>query len=537
MFAAHINYEFCKIMKKVILFFLSLIFISAAFQVEAQLSGDFAANTNFYIKDTTIGANTSQYKREFSSSEAWLFLNYEISGFRFSVRYDLFNNSPLLDPDEVYTKQGLAFYSVSKKIENFDITVGHFYDQFATGIIFRAFEDRILGIDYAINGVKLGYEFSPEFRVKAFTGRQKNRFDLHPQVIKGINIEKDFLISEKFQMFSGVGLINRTLDQNTMNQLANEINSYKLEDRFMPKYNVFATTIYNKLVYHNVSWYLEYARKTPEAIRTIDGNRFEYKEGKVLYSSMNYSRKGFGVNFTHKRSDGFSMRVSPFTSFLVGTINFMPPMSKQHSRVLPGRYSISALETGEVASQVDITFTPKKNNTFMFNFAHVADQNKQRTFREAHLEYNKRFSRSLNTTVGIQSIFYDKLTYENKLEDAVNTITPFSEIVYRIDQTKSLRSELQYLFTQQDHGDFLFALLEFNIAPKYSFSVSDMINTKPKKLNDIKHYYSFAAFYSHNQNRFGIAYVKQVEGVVCTGGVCRVEPAFNGFKFTVTTSF
>jgi len=508
-----------------------------SFNVYPQLSGDFITNTNFYVKDTSIGANTSQYKHEFSSSEAWLFLNYEIAGFKFNVRYDLFNNSPLLDPNEVYTKQGLAFYSVRKKIENLDITAGYFYDQFGTGIIFRAFEDRILGLDYAINGVRLAYEFSDKFRIKAFTGRQKNRFDVHPQVLKGVNIEKDFYLGDNLQFYSGAGLINRTLDQATINQLANEINSYKLEDRFVPKYNLFAFTFYNNMVYKGFSWYIEYARKSAEAIRSLSGDKFEFKEGQVLYSTLNYSRKGFGLSLQHKRSEGFSMRVSPFTSFLVGTINYMPPMSKQHAKVLPARYSISAQEAGEIASQAELTFSPSKKSTFMLNFSYVSNNSNKRLFREAYFEYYRKFSKSLNSTIGIQSVYYDKLTYENKLEDPVQTITPFTEIVYKIDKKKSMRTELQYLFTHQDHGDFLFALAEFNIAPNYSFSVSDMINTKPKKLDEVKHYYSFAAFYSLNQTRFGLAFVKQVEGVVCTGGVCRVEPAFSGFKFSVSTSF
>ncbi|MBT4727444.1 MAG: hypothetical protein HOB88_03290, partial [Bacteroidetes bacterium] len=80
-------------------------------------------------------------------------------------------------------------------------------------------------------------------------------------------------------------------------------------------------------------------------------------------------------------------------------------------------------------------------------------------------------------------------------------------------------------------------LVEFNIAPHYSFSIADMINTKPLKVDDVKHYYNFFVAYTLNQTRFSLGYMKQVEGVVCTGGVCRVEPAFSGLKFNLTTSF
>jgi len=268
----------------------------------AQLSGDLMVNSNFYVKDTSIGATNSQYLREFSSSEAWMFINYSVAGFKFSVRYDLFNNSPLLDPNEVYTDQGLAFYSVNKKVGKLDITAGHFYDQFGSGIIFRAFEDRILGLDYAINGLNLKYDFTDDFRIKAFTGRQKNRFTTHDQVMKGINLERDFYFGENLSWYVGTGLINRTLDKQTMDILASEINSYPLEERFVPKYNLFSATVYSTLNYKNFNFYVEYAKKTAEAIRNLEGNKFINEDGDVLYTSLNYSTKGLGVSLQHKRT-------------------------------------------------------------------------------------------------------------------------------------------------------------------------------------------------------------------------------------------
>ncbi|MEA3497275.1 MAG: DUF6029 family protein [Bacteroidota bacterium] len=528
-------------------YFIILLLLSSFYVFsQGQLSGDLMLNSNFYDKDTSIGANTSQYKHELSSAEAWMFLNYKISGFNFSVRYDLFNNSPLLDPSEVYTEQGLSFYSVNKMIGDLDITAGYFYDQFGTGIIFRAFEDRTLGLDYAINGIRLKYNFSDNFRAKAFTGKQKYRFGMHPQVLKGINIEKDINIKDKASLLTGAGLINRTIDHNTMGLIANEINSYLLEDRFVPKWNNFAATFYNTLIFKNINWYVEYAQKTNEAIKNKAGDKFIYKDGNVIYSSLNYSVMGFGLSLQYKKSTTFAMRTSPFMALLDGTINYMPPMSKQNSKALLARYSISAQEFGEEAFQTEATYSPNKKNTLKGNYSYVEDEKNDKLFSEINVEWYKKFSKKFKSTIGLQSIYYNKLVYENHLdnykdgtqEDAiVKTITPYSEFVYKFSRKKSLRAEIEYLFTEQDHGDFLFTLLEYNIAPKFSFSVSDMINTKPKKLDEVKHYYNISLVYSHHQTRFQIGYMKQVEGVVCTGGICRVEPAFSGVKFNLTTSF
>jgi hypothetical protein len=91
--------------------------------------------------------------------------------------------------------------------------------------------------------------------------------------------------------------------------------------------------------------------------------------------------------------------------------------------------------------------------------------------------------------------------------------------------------------TQQDYGSWWNGLVELTIAPKWSFSVSDMWNLQPKKTSKALHYPSVSVAYSQDANRISVAYVKQVEGVVCTGGICRVEPAFSGVRVGVTSTF
>jgi hypothetical protein len=89
----------------------------------------------------------------------------------------------------------------------------------------------------------------------------------------------------------------------------------------------------------------------------------------------------------------------------------------------------------------------------------------------------------------------------------------------------------------------MYGLFEFNIAPSFSVAVSDMWNFKPNTQNVLAiyqtphHFYSAFVAYTHGPHRFTLNYVKQVAGIVCTGGVCRYEPAFSGVKFAVTSTF
>ena len=113
------------------------------------------------------------------------------------------------------------------------------------------------------------------------------------------------------------------------------------------------------------------------------------------------------------------------------------------------------------------------------------------------------------------------------------------EIIYKFNSKKSLRTELQYMSTKQDYGSWVFGLLEFNIAPNWSFAVSDMYNIAPNKVHVKKalHYPNVFIARSVGPHRFTAQYVKQVDGINCTGGVCRYEPAFSGFKLGIISTF
>jgi hypothetical protein len=84
--------------------------------------------------------------------------------------------------------------------------------------------------------------------------------------------------------------------------------------------------------------------------------------------------------------------------------------------------------------------------------------------------------------------------------------------------------------------------MEYSIAPYWVFEVSGMYNTEPKKPDArgiiAKTFYpTFGAVFNQGNNRFALRYVKQVEGVVCSGGICRLEPAFSGIRFNMNTIF
>lgn len=548
------------------------ILLGAGFVANAQdsakpdyghLSGNFQTASNFFIKDSKLGELPPQYTRQLSSNESFLFLNYKVRGFDFNFRYDYFSNSNLLAPLASYSNHGIGFWSIGKDVGKLNITVGSFYDQIGTGFIFRAFEDRLIGIDYAIQGARLKYTLGDNFWVKAFAGNQKGfynpgsledtRFSFSKQAISGANVEKGFTFGERFNINLGAGAVNRTLDEATMSQVVTEINSFPLERRFLPRFNTYAFTGYAGInLFQKLNLYFEYAYKTQEALRNNFNSDLFGSQGRVIYSSLSYATKGFGINVQGRKIDKFQFRNSPYSQLLNGIITYLPALTRQNTYRLLARYSPFAQELGEDGIQADFTATPAKGTTITGNFSYVQSSEvvpgkTTQLFREAYIDYTEKISKNLKLTLGFQSIYYNQKVYElNTLAPNVQTLTTFGEINYKVNKKQSVRIEWQYLHTEQDQGSFANLLVEYNIAPKLSFALGDMLNTNPVRTpgtpqanisKEQIHYYTVFAAYQEGRTRFVAEYKKQVAGVNCTGGICRVEPAFNGVRVAITTSF
>ena len=529
------------------------------------LSGNFQSNANFFVEDSLVGAaGTPQYDHQLYGADAWLQLNYNQMGFDVGLRFDLFNNSNLLNPQDSYSAQGIGRWYIKKKINKLGISGGYLYDQIGSGIIFRAFEQRPLLIDNALYGMRLTYDLTEDWQLKAFTGRQKQQFDLYGSTIRGFSADGFITGGEesKWSLAPGFGAVARTIDDETMNRVVNTIESYDVQDSIGAKYNSYAFSVYNTLTAGRFTWYVEGAYKTAEqfnnpfavqADSTI--GKLEFSSGTVIYSSLSYAQKGLGITVEGKRTENFTFRTDPFVILNRGMINFLPPMARVNTYRLTSRYNAATQELGEQAIQVDVKYSPSRKLSFNVNFSNITDLNNTLLYREIYTEATFKYKRKWQLLGGVQIQSYNQEIFEVKPEaPLVQTVVPFVEFLYKFDRKKSLRAEAQYLLTEQDLGSWAFGLLEYSIAPNWSFTISDMVTTDskqffdtvekngrvlPQDVNRAKalHFYSLSAVYSYKSNRFSLCWCRQPEGIVCTGGICRYEPAFNGVKLTVDSTF
>ncbi|OWY24370.1 hypothetical protein C7N43_23790 [Sphingobacteriales bacterium UPWRP_1] len=520
-----------------------------------QFSGDFQTNVRFYQRDSLRGAaGIPFYDYLLYGVDSWLTLNYRVAGFDMGMRFDMFHNSNLFNPTREASKQGIGRWYIAKSVGKLDLAAGYLYDQFGSGTTFRAYEARLLGVDQSVLGIKAAYHLTPNWTIRGFTGKLKNQFKLddieqYRPILRGACIEGLVKLNTNAQIQPGVSAVSRTLDTKTMESVAQEINSYKLEDRFEPKYSTYLASVYNTLLVKNISWYVEGAFKTEDVVRDLTGKLFNPNRGYVLYSTATYSKKGFGLVLQGKYTSKFDFRIAPSEIQNAGLVHYLPSLTRLNTYRLTSRYNAATQLLGEVALQGDITYTPKKGVTFSLNVSDIFDpDNSDQLFRELYADVSlKPKDKKWKLNTGLQMVDYNQARFEQK-GDFVNTLTPFAEWVYKFDKKKSIKAELSYMLTKrnyrlfgqedphpdklQDLGDFAWALLEFDIAPHWSFTVANMWNVD----NDI-HYPTVGVFYTLKVTRLSVIYAKQPAGIVCTGGVCRFEPAFSGMRLDIATSF
>jgi len=472
----------------------------------------------------------------------------------------MFENSALLNPTDSYTAQGIGRWYAGKKLGKLSLLGGYIYDQIGSGIIFRAYEERPLLIDNALVGLKVSYEIAPDWTIKGIAGRQKELFSLYESVLTGANIDGFMTLGEegKVTVAPGFGVLHKTLSDEQMDALAGTLAQYTPED-FIDSvpYNTVSMSLYNTLSTGRFSWYVEGAYKTKEVINDIYATgtlwtgeesvgKFVLTDGYVFYTTLSYAGGGFGISGQYKRTNNFVSRADPFVTGNRGLIDFLPPMARVNTYRLTSRYAPATQELDEEAIQLDVRYSVNKNLSLLVNYAHIirpgAEENKK-IYDELFTQFTLKKPKKWTMLGGVQFLLYDQELYQGKAgAPIVRAVTPFIDYLYKFDQKKSLRTEFQYMATEQDFGSWLYGLAEFSISPHWLFELSDMYNIAPTvkeggKKGEKLHYPTAGVVYSAGSTRYSLRYVKQVEGVVCSGGICRLEPAFSGVKLNISANF
>jgi len=539
------------------LFFLSIISHAQENSNEGRLSGNFQTDIQSYKTDSLIGAPEVPEKVLLN---AFANFNYVKGHFSAGLRFESYQNA-LLGFDPRYKGNGIPYRYATYNNYGLEITLGNFYEQFGSGLIFRSYEEKNLGIDNAIEGLRIKATPMEGIVLKGFAGNQRLYFDKGQGILKGI--DADITLNTLFPKLK---------DKKTYVNFGGSFVSKFQQDKDpvynFPK-NVGALAGRININRGKINFYTEYAYKIndPSAV-----NNYIYKPCDALYISTSYSQKGLGIIISAKRIDNMDFRSDRSATGNDLQINYLPALAKQHLYSASSMYPYSTQTNGEMGLQGELTYNFKKNTklggkygtTVAVNFSKInaIDKNKINDtteiqqngtlgyesdfFKIGKVEYFQDFnisiSKKINKRIKSQLMYMNELYNIAVVEGhpgagSLRAHIAIGDLSYKLNDNNSIRGELQYLTTKADNKDWAMMLIEYNLKSIWFFALADQYNFGNSIPDKRIHYFNVSAGFVKNANRISVTYGKQREGVVCIGGVCRNVPATNGLLVTITSSF
>jgi hypothetical protein len=528
------------------------------------ITGNFSIIWQSYQEDSLIGAQVPPEKTGFN---AWGNLIYTRGKFSAGMRYESYLN-PLLGYPGRFKGTGIGYRFARYADKQFDITIGNFYDQFGSGLIFRSFEERYLGIDNAMDGFRVVFTPFEALKIKGIYGKQRLDFDSRLINAEGIIRAADVDLNinqlnsawadKDLQVTIGGSFVSRY-------QAASQIEKDTLVLEVPNNVAAYAARV--NAFYKGWSFMAEYVSKIndPNA-----DNNYIYKPGEGIIANIAYTQKGFGFNVQGKMVDNLSFRSDRNLLLFDVPVNFMPAITKVHTYNLAATlYPYATVVDGESGINAELFYkfskgTPlggKYGTNITANFAAANNIDtvglqgvdalvdgyrrnslgfgKEKFVRDFNVEISKKFSKNFKAKYTYYYLEFNTLT--------TPVTTDFKGIVYadihvlelenKLSTHHSLRTELQTLITEQDKGDWGTVILEYSYSPHWFVSVMDQYNFGNPIQDRRVHYIFGTVGYINGPNRIAIGYGKRREGVFCIGGVCRTVPASNGFEITLTSSF
>jgi hypothetical protein len=559
-----------KLLQTAQIFFLSIVTISAYSQTKIDVNGGYESNSQWYLNDTGLRDefdNPTVHPEQPIRSNNYLFLNFKYKNWSAGIQGEGYMENALLNMNPKYDGVNVATYFLQYKNDKIDVTAGYFYEQFGSGLLYRSWEDRALGINNALRGVRIIFKPTDYFTLKSIYGQQRTGFDVTKSKIYGGDIElgiSKILKLKTTDLTLGLTYVGR--DEKT--------------DILNPNFDEVTNGYSGRINLNQGSFYLstEYDYKTHDAVVQSPGiidNRL-IKPGNALLFNLGYSKKGFGVDASFRRLENmtfFSEREAKGNTFNDRIMNFIPSLTKQQHYNLANIYVYQSqpsvlisgtdfVKAGEIGGQIDVFYDFKKGtklggkygtkvalNVSNWNglggeFYLYSPQNYKtdffgfgtRYFTDYNIEVTKKFNSKWQAAFSYINQFYNQ-KYIGDAAGEINSNIVASEVTYKFCATRSIRVVGEHMWADYDKKNWAGATAEFNLNSKLSFYVNDLYNYG----NDLdyaqNHYYNIGGAFRQKSTRIALNYGRQRGGLVCVGGVCRFVPESSGVSLSLNTSF
>ena len=555
-------------------FMFKTVILSALFLIPKFLfsQGNFTGNieTTFqYLNpDSIIGANQPPSKGLLNS---YMNLFYTNGGFKAGMRAESYLPRIQGYPNR-FDGTGIGMRYIGYVNDFIDVTLGSFYEQFGSGLSFRAYEDRSLGYDNLMDGARVIIRPAKGVVLKGVYGYQRLSFQkgviVHGEgVVRGfdgeIHLNETFKKLEKWPLDVVLG--------------GSFVSKYQADDDdalILPE-NVGAYGGRAKLRYKN--FYLDGEYILKEQDPSSDNNKI-YNYGHAAVFNLSYTKKGLGVLISGKSVDNMSYRSDRNKDLQDVFINYLPSLNKTHTyNLVATLYPYATQPLGEVAFQADVLYTFKKKSKIGGKYGTTIGGNFSNTYRpmqhtstinpmdstgvtytsglfdmsdslywqDINFNISKKFSSKFSLILSYYNIKInnDVAKISNDSKGIIHANIGVLEVAYKINSKHALRAEIQGLIVEKedgqikDKGNWFTGLIEYTISPSWFFSFMNQYNYGNPEPTKRVNYPIFTCGFIKDATRLTASYGRQRAGLFCVGGVCRFVPASNGLTLSFTQSF
>ena len=462
---------------------------------------------------------------------------------------------PLPGYENDFKGWGVPYAYLKGRYKSAELTLGSFYEQFGSGFILRSYEERSLGVDNSLQGVRLSYRPCSGVAIKALTGRQRRYWNHNKSWMTGADVEWN--IDEQCKFLR---------QHNTYVTLgASYVNKYEKDEVIMtgPTHRLHLPLYVNafdmrlRVQHRSFNVLAEMAMKSQDPSHD---NGYIYRNGYVAMLSGSYSKRGMSLLLQAKRSTNMAFRSSRSMEGSSSFVNHLPPFTMEHTYALAALYPYATRPEGEWAYQAMAAYTFPKGSMMggkygtmaKVNFSHVHSVRRNDTggsgtdgygspfwawgastyYQDIDVQLEKRLCKDTKLNLMYMNQRYNQTLLEGH-GGMLRSHIFVADVKQKLAPKTTLRVEGQYLSSKDGDKDWAFGLAELSLAPHWMLTVSDLYNVG----NTHVHYYQGYVTYSGGAHRLQLGYGRTRAGFNCSGGVCRYIPATKGLTLSYNYNF
>ncbi|WP_437917977.1 DUF6029 family protein [Sphingobacterium sp. LRF_L2] len=501
---------------------------------QSYVSGSFETSTIRYLEDGQTKAAVPEDKL---GSNNYLKLDFQFHKLKGGLQYEAY--LPVLQgyPTSLHGN-GLVFKYASFQDSAFSVTVGDFYEQFGHGLILRSYEERALGLNTALEGVRVTYSFGDVAVIKGIVGRPRSFMEKAESTVKGLDfyLYIDRLLKlEQSSLNSEISIIDRYVPYTGQADINPNVRAYSINANW--QFRAFSLTG-------------EYAYKTADkSTYSADLN----KDGSAFLVDFDYSKAGFSSSLTFRRLEYMQFGTTRDITGIGRDLNYLPALTKQYSYSLATLNPHNTMGNGEIGGQLDLHYRLKDWQWFGGEYGtkiglNVASfynlkgdvENGYRFFAKGDRLYYQDIGvdleRRLSETWFLRMLYsaqqYNPIVI-GKEDTKYSSQIAVADITWKTTDRQSLRFEGQHLWSKDYQKNWVAGLVELSLSARSAVLIGDMFNYGQTGI----HYYKVGCSYSLTRTRFAAQYGRNREGIICAGGVCLYMPAYTGLNLSIVSAF